>query len=336
MSSGGFWRRRAVVLMLAPLWLLTATGCIHTPAHCSRRPDAAAKKQALLHGNAAAGVPAQFRSILLAGDRRLFRVFIPTDRHRARQSNVQGPPVLLLHEMPVLSIGVLELAQRLADEGFTVYVPLLWGGEDDDQNSTLRGFGEALAFTFGRPEWKADSASSERPIVTEIASLARNITRRHPGQKLGLIGLCLTGIFPVALLGEPQEIPNLSGIVISQPSIPLVANTESRREASGLTPVRLDLARTRATRKKLEILGFRFEFDQVSPAARFLKLHEFFGDRFRDATVLASAYVTRDGCPKDAHAVLTDGYGSGEQNCRNSAGRRAYRQLVSYLKTALR
>ena len=49
-----------------------------------------------------------------------------------------GPVVIVLHELPGLSPTSLDLGRRIADEGFTVLMPLLFGSPGQD--SGKRGF----------------------------------------------------------------------------------------------------------------------------------------------------------------------------------------------------
>jgi len=82
----------------------------------------------------------------------------------------------------------------------------------------------------------------------------------------------------------------------------------------------------------LRVLGFRFELDPISPPERFANIRQRLKSAFIDATLPAADYIYRDGCPSNAHAVLTDGYSEGKPETR---GHLAYRQLVWFLKTHL-
>src|SRR5688572_21097230 len=48
-----------------------------------------------------------------------------------------GPPVLVLHELPGLTPAALRFGRRLAQQGFRVHLPLLFGepGQDDWRSS---------------------------------------------------------------------------------------------------------------------------------------------------------------------------------------------------------
>jgi hypothetical protein len=81
-------------------------------------------------------------------------------------------------------------------------------------------------------------------------------------------------------------------------------------------------------KQRVEVLGFRFELDQISPPERFANIKFWLGPAFIDATLPASDYINRDHCPANAHAVLTDGYRDWVKGERETRGHFAYRQLV--------
>ncbi len=279
----------------------------------------------------------------MRGGSRSFKVFIPREcfagqtPHPGSWPRADLPPVLLCHEMVTLGPDTLELAQRLARKGYAVYVPVLFGNEHEDPGSLWLGLVRGLDFACFLPEWNANAGAGTRPIADELADLCRTgILPKHPHQRLGIIGLCISGMLPVELLGQQAAIPRLTALVISQPAMPVVACTFQRRQSLGIAPEELRRARQRLMTQDLQVLGFRFQLDLMSPPERFARLRAELGDRFIDATLPASDYVLRDHYPSAAHAVLTDGFRPWRAHERETRGHFAYRQLLWFLDTRLK
>jgi dienelactone hydrolase len=279
----------------------------------------------------------------MTGGTRRFKVFIPRESF-AHQSPVTGgwprpdfPPVLLLHEFITLGPDTLELAQRLARIGYAVYVPILFGNEHEDPMSVPLAIERGISFRYFRPEWNADASSGSRPIADELAALCREqILPRHPEKRLGVIGLCISGILPVELLGQNAEIPRYTAAVVSQPSMPVCAANLERRKSLGISDEEMATARNRLRSKNLQVIGFRFELDLMSPREKFAFLKSVLGHRFIDATLPARDYVVRDHYPRAAHAVLTDGFRPWHNGEPETRAHFAYRQLVWFLDTRLK
>ena len=53
--------------------------------------------------------------------------FTHADRERTVYRKGEGPAVLVMHEVPGISAEVLRFARRVADAGFTVFMPHLFG-----------------------------------------------------------------------------------------------------------------------------------------------------------------------------------------------------------------
>ena len=320
--------------------VLTAlsTGCvIHLAGHCHTDQNALAEKLALLPRNPT-DTSRPFIQEEIRGIHENFTVFIPSDcyLHGARQRMLRidptRAPVVICEELFTLSPGILKLAQRLAKNGFAVYVPILFGNAREDPNNPWLA-SRALTFAFSKPDWKAnDAAADDRPVIRETAGLCTAIAARHPKKKLGVIGLCITGSFPLELLAEGSLI---AAPVISQPAIPLVASNFERRASFGMSPRKMLVLQQEVNEHHLQVLGFRFELDPISPPERFANIKQCLKSAFIDATLPAADYIYRDGCPSNAHAVLTDGYSDLVAGKRETRGHFAYRQLVWFLKTHL-
>lgn len=227
----------------------------------------------------------------------------------------EGPPVLLMHELPGMSWATMLLAQRLADRGFTVYAPLLFGGIGQSN-----GFTGYLQSCFG-PDWNCTDPHGPSRVLTWLHALATDIAKRHAGMRMGAIGMCLTGSFPLALM----DIPQMYAGVMSQPALPLGRKTLAEREGLGLTQAEIDRALAQA---KARFLALRFSADRLCTADRFKRLEDLLKDRL-DTEVIDSGPGTT--LPDQAHAVLTGWY----EGTADTPTRHAFEKVVALLKAQL-
>jgi dienelactone hydrolase len=254
----------------------------------------------------------------------IFTVFTPKEA----RSHPERPPVLILHEMPALSPDVLNLGLRLTSAGYSVYIPLLWGSKDENASSNLVFFRHAVELTLS-PRWQVEVGSADRPILDDLVALCREyILPEHPNKHLGIIGNCLTGIFPFALAAR---VPQVTAPVASQPAIPLFYCRKTA-QLTGLSVTETAALRTRIhDDRTFQMLGFRFEKDLVSPPERFASLRNEFGERFLDATIPYEIYHDRDGLPPHAHPVLTECY-----NEKAPSTAHAWHEFLAFLAAKLR
>lgn len=207
------------------------------------------------------------------------------------------PPVLLLHELTGLTPGTLAYAEELSKD-FTVYVPLLFG--EKGAFSPASGlwaywFRGMTAFGPGG-EWGLPAQGSA-PIVNWLRGVVQTIGTRHAQQRIGIIGNCMTGPLPVALLDNSQ----VGAAVVAQPALPLPFwwYTDTDRKSLGLTDDDLQSARAGTAM----IYGLRFETDCMSDAAKLQTLQEEFGNRFINGAIPANEYQ-HDGTRVNAHSTL--------------------------------
>lgn len=219
------------------------------------------------------------------------------------------PPVLLLHELTGLSPGTLAYAEELSKD-FTVYVPLLFG--EKGKFSLTKGllaywFRGSMEF-FPGGEWGVPSQGSA-PIVNWLRDVVQKVGERHTYQRIGIIGNCLTGPLPLALLNHPR----VNAAVVAQPALPLRFwwYTDTDHKSLGLSADDLQYARKSAAK----IYGLRFETDCMSASAKQDTLRDEFGDRYMNGEIPASAYQI-EGKPVKAHSTLI-----GSWRAQGEAGR---------------
>ena len=206
-----------------------------------------------------------------------------------------GPAVVVVHEMPGIHPGVIGLAQRLIDAGFTAYLPSLFGraGEPPSTGAIVRSI---LRVCVSR-EFTILADRTSR-VVTWLRALATQAHAECGGPGVGAIGMCLTGGFALAMAVEPSVLAP----VLSQPALPAPL-TARKRAALGLDDADLARVKERA-RRDLRVLGLRFSRDRGCPAERFETLRRELGESF-ESIEIDSSPGNAHGIPERAHAVLT-------------------------------
>ena len=308
-------RRIARNVAVVAAMSLQLSGCVATPDHCKSATenggDTRDRQKVLLR---------QFSRGRLGRPGNEFFVFTP--EHAPRPN---GPPVIVLHEMPALSPDLLELALRVSREGYSVYVPLLWGGEMENASSKWLFVRRVFELRASR-EWQAGKADADRPILDRLESLCHVVSKAHPNQRIGVIGNCLTGVLPFALAAR---VPAVVAPIASQPTLPL---TLSPSADTGLSAADLNRLRRRVEREPtFQILGFRFAEDRVSSPERFETFDREFSGHFLNGTIPVAHYHIRDGLPKHVHAVLTNCYSDNP----TFATHRAWEECARFLDAKL-
>ncbi len=210
-----------------------------------------------------------------------------------------GPAVLVFAEMPGITPKVIDFADRVVALGCTAVVPHLFGipGAGMTVGRTIKAIAPACV----SKEFSAWATGKTSPVVEWSKALARHEHERLGGPGVGVVGMCFTGNFALAMLPEPA----VQAPVLSQPSLPLGFSKKARR---GLYLSDDDLGKVQqrlAAEPDLCVLGLRFSDDRLVPAERFQHLREALGDRFV-AVEIDSSKGNPWGHPRAAHSVLTE------------------------------
>ncbi|HKD66372.1 MAG TPA: dienelactone hydrolase family protein [Candidatus Binataceae bacterium] len=208
-----------------------------------------------------------------------------------------GPAVIVIHEVPGITPQVAAFGARVAEAGFTVYLPLLFGVP---MKPLSMGY---VVSTFARccisREFRVLAANASSPIVDWLRALAAQAHSRCGGPGVGAVGMCLTGNFALAMmLDSPMLAP-----VLSQPSLPLPI-TSARRKALHVSATELAAAHRKIEEQKARILGLRFHQDPACPPQRFETLRQEFGTAFEGIEI--DPKYANPSAPKPAHSVLTN------------------------------
>jgi len=215
-----------------------------------------------------------------------------------------GPAVLVITEMPGISPMVLGFADRVAALGCTAILPDLFGraGRDPVAGNklvnTVRGMGTMLAACISR-EFTAFAAGKSSRVVDWLRALARREHERCGGPGVGVIGMCFTGGFALAMAVDDVVLAP----VLSQPSLPISLSAK-HKSSIDTSPADLCVVADRCANDRLQVLGLRFQHDPFVPGERFAFLRQTLGDAFVSIELDQS-----DGNPagplKHHHSVLT-------------------------------
>ena len=208
-----------------------------------------------------------------------------------------GPGVVIMHEVPGIYPEVAEFATKVADAGFTVFMPSLFGTPGKPFSATYAATQIARACI--RREFAAFEANSSGPMADMLRSLCRYAHERCGGPGVGALGMCFTGNFALALAVEPSVLAP----VMCQPSLPIGATAEARAGLH-ISPAELETVRIRVQQEDLKVLGLRFTHDLMCPKAKFERLHDELGEGF-EAIEINSEPFNPHGLPLSAHSVLT-------------------------------
>ena len=207
-----------------------------------------------------------------------------------------APAVVLMHELPGMVPECIDLARRLVDAGHQVFMPLFFG--------TPGSFGRVsyLARVCISREFTLFAKGETSPITNWLRGLCAHAHEQAGGPGVGVIGMCLTGGFGLALMAEPAVIAP----VLSQPSLPLGPGRSRARDV-GVDPDTLAQVKERVESEDREILGLRFTGDVMCRKPRFDELTRIFGDRFLRVEI-DSRPGNPHGIGRFAHSVLTVHY----------------------------
>jgi len=208
-----------------------------------------------------------------------------------------GPAVIVIAEIPGITPLVLSFARRVAAEGMSVALPHLFGddGREPKGSYLLGSFARACVSR----EFTVLATGKSSPVVEWLRELARAEHARAGGPGVGVVGMCFTGGFALAMMaGAPVVAP-----VLSQPSLPFSIGA---RRAADLGCSATELAAIHAkVSDGAQVLGLRFTGDPAVKAARFESLRRELGDAFL-AVEIDSSPGNQFGHRKGAHSVLTE------------------------------
>ncbi len=208
----------------------------------------------------------------------------------------EGPAVLITHELAGLSPETLDFGRRVAQNGLTAVLPLLFGtpGTPPTRSSLARN----LVHVCLSREFYVLARRRSSPITEWLRALCRHLHAEYGGPGVGAVGMCLTGGFALALMVDES----VMAPVLSQPALPFPI-TPSHKAALGISDEALSTAKRRA-QAGCSVLGLRFTNDWMCPAERFDTLQRELGPHFEGIEIDSSPNNPYNIEP-NAHSVLT-------------------------------
>ena len=234
-----------------------------------------------------------------------------------------GPGVIVMHEIPGITPPVAAFATRVADEGFSVFMPCLFG--TPGQPVSLPYSVSQIARACIDREFSVLASRGSSPITHWLRALCRHAHAEIGGKGVGAIGMCLTGNFALALMVDPV----VMAPVLSQPSLPF-AITPAQRRGLHLSDDDLAIVKERAS-SGCPVLGMRFTHDFMVPKARFDRLRRELGEGF-EAIEIDSSPGNAHGIPLTAHSVVTNHLVDEEGH----PTRAALERVIDFFKNRLR
>ena len=153
-----------------------------------------------------------------------------------------------MHEFPGISDNLVALADVLAED-FRVVVPSIVGR--DGSATPLDSMRQICV----RREVHIFARNGVSDSVAWLREFADAHVADSSGRPYGVIGLCLTGNFALALAVDPR----VAAAVVGEPAIPV------RPSGLGLSADDRDRL---AERADLRVQGYRFRYDCLSPGAK--------------------------------------------------------------------
>jgi dienelactone hydrolase len=224
-----------------------------------------------------------------------------------------GPPVIVLHEVPGATPELFRFANRIAQAGFTAFVPILFG-EANHPATGLYALGQFARLCLWS-EFSVLATHRSTPITGWVRELGRLVHTNLGGPGIGAVGLCITGSFALTMMLDEWMLAP----VVSEPSLPFPIG-KGRRASLPLADDEIAAIQARGA----EILAFRFDGDTKSPQARYETITATFPLDARSNGRLTPT------CP-NAHAVFTSHYDDRPANCT----RPALEDLIAFLRERL-
>jgi dienelactone hydrolase len=209
-----------------------------------------------------------------------------------------GPGVLIMHEIPGITPQVAAFARRVEAEGFTVFMPQLFGTPERPLSFGY-AMGQLLRACVSK-EFSVWAANQASPITEWLRALGRQMHEELGGKGIGALGMCITGNFALALMVEPF----LMAPVLSQPSLPFSVG-KKRTAGLHLSPEALVTIQRRVLEEKVKVIGLRFTGDPLCRPERFALLRKELGEGF-EGIEIDSSKGNPHKIPWKAHSVVTN------------------------------
>lgn len=240
-------------------------------------------------------------------------------------STGSGPSVIILHEVTGADPAAFAFAYRVASRGFTVFVPVLFGSANHREENLYTAL--QLTKICVTQEFTCFDSRRSSPIIDWVRQLGTAVFNEAvahdattPG--IGVIGLCLTGNFALAMAADPH----LLAPVVCEPALPFaILAPADTRKSLGLSDGELDALRGRL-QGGMDIAAFRFQGDPLVPDERIATLENLVK---ASPAKLCGDVNLKPPCA-NAHAVFTDDFDPSSTQSQS-----AFEQLIGFLEAKI-
>lgn len=200
-----------------------------------------------------------------------------------------GPVVIVVHEIPGVTPKVIEFAERVVNEGFTVVMPLLVGEVGRGPSGAY--IAQSMAKICISREFTTMAMHKASPIISWLRALAQQLHAEVGGIGVGAVGMCFSGGFALGMMVDDIMVAP----VLSQPSLPFAIGGS---RGADLNLSESDQARlVERAQAGCQVLGLRYTGDKLV-GTRFATLRKLLGEAF-----IAVEFASTS---KQDHSVLTE------------------------------
>ena len=197
----------------------------------------------------------------------------------------EGPPIVLIQELPGIGVETLRLADKLIDSGLSVVMPHLFG-----PIGRIAMGGNLLRVFCMRREFSVFASKRTSPVVEWLRALCSAVRQDRAVRGVGVIGQCLTGNFAISLMADDSVLAGVS----AQPAMPFHKPSALHMSDADVEEIRAALS------EKGPMYAYRCESDKLSPAVKHQAIDVAFND---DAERIRLRSLSCDG-----HSVFTLDY----------------------------
>ena len=180
-----------------------------------------------------------------------------------------GPAIIVMHEVYGIVPTFTRLCRWIAQAGFRVYAPVLFGAPDTGNSTKIEP--SRIALLCISREFTMFASNKSSPVTDWLRDLAKLAHAECGGPGVGAIGLCVTGGFALSMAVDPI----LLAPVLGEPSMPPLNHA-----ALDISPAGLACVKQRTREEGLTVIGYRFEGDTLSRGVRFETLRTELGAAF--------------------------------------------------------
>ena|SRR5205823_4769616 len=244
-----------------------------------------------------------------------------------------GPGVIVISEMPGITPRVADFGRIVARDGFTAVLPHVFG--EPGREVSVPYVLSSVSWGCISREFSTMALRRTSPITNWLRALARAVHAELGGPGVGVVGMCFTGGFALAMMVDET----VMAPVLSQPSLPFGLTRAHRRDL-GVSDD--DLARVKERVRASEagrgdepglcVLALRFTGDKLVPADRFQRLRDELGDGVVTVEIDSSP-GNAWGIKRNAHSVLTEELVADDPD---HPTRQALEQVLDLFRTRLR